>query len=73
MKGFAHAHVRGIFERLPMVIWWLVKHHVVIPTHAWEILDRAGLLIQKNGRPVRHEYEMAHELPYGSIQRNLMS
>lgn len=68
VKELSHASIRGFFERLPSVIWWLMKNHTVIPKHAHEVLERAGLLQRQNGHVVQHEYDIGGATPYGSVQ-----
>jgi hypothetical protein len=59
--------------RIPALIYWVAKHQEVFPSSGATSLDRASLLRRgEDGSPVRYQYSLGADTPYGQLRNNLM-
>ena len=58
--------------RMPAALQWLMSNHTVIPSHAPNLLDEAGLLRRENGQISKRHYDNRRQTPYGSISEHLI-
>lgn len=73
VSDIAHADKLQTLLRIPALIYWVAKHQEVIPSTGVASLDRAGLLQRgEDGSPLRHQYSLRADTPYGQLRDNLM-
>jgi hypothetical protein len=66
------ANVAGLFLRGPKMIAFVHKNPSAIPGDIPKLLDEAGLLVRKGGRPVRREFKISGETPWGPADQVLL-
>jgi hypothetical protein len=53
--------------RVPFLVGYLLRRPHLIPTAIPGQLDRAGLLVRQDGRPVMYRYDARTTTPYGRL------
>lgn len=73
VADIAHSDKLHVLLRIPSVIYWVAKHQDVLPATASLNLDRADLLQRdQDDRPLKRQYSLHAETPYGRLQDSLM-
>lgn len=65
LAQLADADIAGIFARAPKTLRFVRANPTAIPGRIPGALDKAGLLIQENGKPVKQRFSMKAETPWG--------
>jgi len=64
-------NVAGLFLRGPRMIAFVHKYPSAIPGNIPKQLDDAGLLLRDDGKPVKHEFSINDETPWGPAKQLL--
>jgi hypothetical protein len=72
MQELSGANVAGLFLRGPRMIAFVRRYPSAIPGNIPKQLDEAGLLLREDGKPVKHEYSIHDETPWGPASRALI-
>ncbi|RKZ13290.1 hypothetical protein DRQ50_10665, partial [bacterium] len=67
MAEVARADLGGIFMRAPMALRWLRANPQAMPEKIPGQLDKAGLVVHKDGEPVHIHYSAGGLLPWDSL------
>ncbi len=65
MTELSKANPAGLFLRGPKMIAFVHKYPSAIPGEIPKQLDRAGLLVREGGKPVKREFKINGETPWG--------
>ena len=71
MTELANASVAGLFLRGPKMIAFVHKYPSAIPGEIPKQLDRAGLLLREGRKPVKRDFKINGETPWGPASRLL--
>jgi hypothetical protein len=66
------ANVAGLFLRGPRMIAFVHKYPGTIPGHIPNQLDDAGLLVRKDGKPIKTEFTIDDLTPWGPVRSLLI-
>jgi len=72
MTELATTGVRGVFLRSPAAVRYLRRHPGAFPKNIPGELERAGLLLRRDGAVVKHRYALKDRTPYGTLADNLI-
>jgi len=56
-----------ILRALPRALGYMMRNREVIPSAIPGILNRAGLIEHRDGRPLRYKYSVTGRTPYGRL------
>ncbi|HEU4928659.1 MAG TPA: hypothetical protein VFU38_02430 [Candidatus Krumholzibacteria bacterium] len=71
MTELSKTNAAGLFLRGPKMIAFVYKYPSAIPGEIPKQLDRAGLLVREGGKPVKREFKISGETPWGPASQLL--
>jgi hypothetical protein len=72
MSEVAGTDLGGIVMRAPLALRWLRANPLAIPSRMPGSLDKAGLVVREEGKPVEYHHSLAGTTPYGKLSDNLL-
>ena len=72
MSEVAGTDLGGIVMRAPLALRWLRANPLAIPSRMPGSLDKAGLVVREEGKPVEYHHSLTGMTPYGKLSDNLL-
>lgn len=72
MTEMATTNIGGVFLRSPTAVNYLRKNPGAFPKKIPGELEKAGLLLLREGKVVKEKYSLKERTPYGTLEENLI-